>query len=396
MKINRFLLIAGFIATLAHAQVSTIAVLEIVPSGDMELKLSEYRHLTDELRARAREALPRSGYTVLTRDNILSLMPPDTEEAQCLAESCAVDIGRAIGAEYVTQGFVGEFSGMMTLTVELYEAISGNLLGSFVTESSTVMGLLKTIREKAPDLFKTISQTSSNKPTTQPTKQKKETENRSLNFSFQPSIRIGLNMAFMKLLILDEEYVDGDYIDVEKEIDTDNSIGFHAGITFDFPLVDIGIGIFSLQPGIIFTQKGGIWTDEYFEEGYYGDYSGKSEVTFSINYLEIPLVASLKIPINESLAVRANAGFYVAFGLFGTLKNEYTECYIDECESYSDEDDIFKDFKNLDYGLSFSGGVEINNFYVGVAYGLGLCNIFTENQAEVTNRSLSFTLGYNF
>ena len=135
--------------------VGTIAILEIVPNGEMELKLSEYRHLTDELRTKAREALP-SDYTILTRDNIMSLLPPDSDEAECLAESCAVDIGRAIGAEYVTSGLVGDFGGMFTLTVELYESISGNLLGSFVTESNDVMGLLSTIRGKAPDLFAKI------------------------------------------------------------------------------------------------------------------------------------------------------------------------------------------------------------------------------------------------
>jgi len=144
-----------FFASLSHA-VSTVAVLEIVPSGDMSLKLSEYRHLTDELRTIARNMLSSQNYAILTRDNILSLMPTDTEEAECLAESCAIDIGRAIGAEYVTQGFVGEFGGMLTLTVELYESMSGHLLGSFVTESGDVMGLLKTIRSKAPDLFARI------------------------------------------------------------------------------------------------------------------------------------------------------------------------------------------------------------------------------------------------
>ncbi|MCL2206700.1 MAG: hypothetical protein FWB90_01220 [Fibromonadales bacterium] len=149
-----------FLAAFAYAA-NTVAVLEIVPSGEMDLKLSEYRHLTDELRTRAREALPQGSYTILTRDNIMSLLPPDSEEAECLAESCAVEIGRAIGAEYVTQGFVGQFGGMMTLTVEFYESISGNLLGSFVTESKDVMGLLNTIREKAPDLFTRIPKSDS-------------------------------------------------------------------------------------------------------------------------------------------------------------------------------------------------------------------------------------------
>jgi len=145
-----------FFTSLSHA-VSTVAVLEIVPSGEMSLKHSEYRHLTDELRTIARNTLSSQNYAILTRDNILSLLPPDSEEAECLAESCAIDIGRAIGAEYVTQGFVGEFGGMLTLTVELYESMSGHLLGSFVTESGDVMGLLKTIRAKAPDLFNRIN-----------------------------------------------------------------------------------------------------------------------------------------------------------------------------------------------------------------------------------------------
>ena len=152
-----FLLFALLFATVAYSA-KTVAVLEITPVDEtVGLKIAEYRHLTDELRTRAREALPRD-YTVLTRDNIISLMPPDAEQADCLAESCAVEIGRAIGAEYVTQGFVGHFGEMLTLTVELYESMSGNMLGSFVTESNSIMGLLGTVREKAPSMFANVKQ----------------------------------------------------------------------------------------------------------------------------------------------------------------------------------------------------------------------------------------------
>jgi hypothetical protein len=134
-----------------------VAVLEIIPNNEnVNLEVSEFRHLTDELRMRARETLP-SSYSVLTRDNIMQLLPPDEEEAECFAQGYAVDIGRAIGAEYVTQGFVGNFAEMLTLTVELYESMNGNMLGSFVTESENAKGLLMTIREKAPGLFNRIS-----------------------------------------------------------------------------------------------------------------------------------------------------------------------------------------------------------------------------------------------
>ncbi|MDR2580785.1 MAG: hypothetical protein LBC85_07310 [Fibromonadaceae bacterium] len=158
------ILLIGVIGVQTHAQ--TLAVLEIIPSiEDANLTITEFRHLTDELRTQAREALPR-GYSVLTRDNIISLLPPEEEQAECLAESCAVVVGRAIGAEYVTQGFVGRFEGMFTLTIELYESMSGNMLGSFVTESENARGLLGTIRERAPGLFVRMVSLSEPSPTT--------------------------------------------------------------------------------------------------------------------------------------------------------------------------------------------------------------------------------------
>jgi hypothetical protein len=157
-KILLILLILGILVQTTSANI--LAVLEITPSAADEqpaLTIQEFRHLTDELRTQARNALPQN-YTILTRDNILQLLPPDEAERECLAEGCAVDVGRAIGAEYVTQGTIGNFQGMLTLTVELYESMTGNMLGSFVTESENAKGLLGTIREKAPALFEKLSE----------------------------------------------------------------------------------------------------------------------------------------------------------------------------------------------------------------------------------------------
>ena len=138
----------------------TLAVLEIIPKSDMEelkVNIQEMRHLTDELRRQAVLVISDKGYKVLTRDNIISLLPQDEEAQQCLAESCAVDIGRAIGAEFISQGGIGQFSGDLTLSIELYETMGGNLLGSIVMESPDVRGLLVAIREQAPALFARIA-----------------------------------------------------------------------------------------------------------------------------------------------------------------------------------------------------------------------------------------------
>jgi len=154
LKIRKFWLI--LILTMAQVihSAQTLAVLEIVPTAeDISVTLPEMRHLSDELRRQAVQALPSKDYAVLTRDNMFSLLPTDEAELECLAESCAVEIGRAIGAEYVSQGKIGYFGGDLSLSIELYETMGGKLLGSIVMESPDIKGLMNAIRTQAPGLF---------------------------------------------------------------------------------------------------------------------------------------------------------------------------------------------------------------------------------------------------
>jgi TolB-like protein len=135
--------------------VNNLAVLELLPNASVaeSIRIEESRHLTDELRRQAVMNLPKGEYSVLTRDNIIALMPPDEKEAECLAESCAIEIGRAIGVEYITQGVIGRFGSRLTISVELYETMSGKLLSSIVFESDDIDGLLAAIRSDAKPLF---------------------------------------------------------------------------------------------------------------------------------------------------------------------------------------------------------------------------------------------------
>jgi TolB-like protein len=146
-----------FLATAAFA-INNVAVLELIPKESVAemISIEESQHLTDELRRQAVITMPKGEYAVLTRDNLISLLPPDEKESECLAESCAVEIGRAIGAEYITQGTIGKFGKKLTISVELYETMSGKLLSSIVFESEDIEGLLGVIRNEAKPLFKNI------------------------------------------------------------------------------------------------------------------------------------------------------------------------------------------------------------------------------------------------
>jgi len=144
-------LITAAMLLLATANAATIAVLEItIAKDEVELSVDETMFLSDELRRQAARILPKD-YSVLTREKIISLIPEAAENLNSV-----IEIGRAIKSDYVTRGLIGKLGNLFTLTVELYETSSGNLLGDFAKESTELKGLLDAIRESSPDLFAKI------------------------------------------------------------------------------------------------------------------------------------------------------------------------------------------------------------------------------------------------
>jgi hypothetical protein len=136
-----------------------IAILEItVPEDneDIEIAVEETKFLTDEFRSQAVSVFPQDKYTVLTREGIIKLLPQNEEEIERLARAGAVEIGKALGVEYVAQGKINVFGDKLSLKIEFYECASGKLLGSFTGESDNATGFLGIIREKAPLMFDKI------------------------------------------------------------------------------------------------------------------------------------------------------------------------------------------------------------------------------------------------
>jgi len=180
-------------------------------------------------------------------------------------------------------------------------------------------------------------------------------------------VRAGLNLASVK--------------EDDKEVpEYGNIIGFHVGA-----IAYLGLNeLFYFQPGFFLSKKGAENSKE--ESGL------NVETTMSLWYLEIPLLASAKIDVND-LALRINAGPYLGFGITGDIESKV--------QGQSKSEEAFKkgNFKRLDFGLAFGGGVEFQNFYAGINYNLGLSNIADRednDDSDIYSRSLGFTLGYNF
>jgi len=151
-NLKYILITAMFLLSTANA--ATVAVLEIILSSDeeMDLTIEETKFLTDELRRQATILLQKK-HSVLTREEIISLVPQTAENL-----STAINIGKAIKSDYVTQGFIGKLGNLFTLTIELYETSNGKLLNYFVKETPDLKGLLDAIRENSPALFAKVTQ----------------------------------------------------------------------------------------------------------------------------------------------------------------------------------------------------------------------------------------------
>lgn len=74
-------------------------------------------------------------------------------------------------------------------------------------------------------------------------------------------------------------------------------------------------GWFSVRPGLMWSHKGGIL------EGYFGNEQIVSaRIPISLDFLEIPVMCALRIPIKQKFALTLKAGPYAAVGLYGKTK----------------------------------------------------------------------------
>lgn len=167
-------------------------------------------------------------------------------------------------------------------------------------------------------------------------------------------------------------------------IDYKWNAGFHIGTFIDVPFNDL----LSLEPGLLFSTKGMRYDEEL--EGV------KMKAVTNMYYLNIPVALKITENLGFGFKVYGLAGPYLGFGLFG--KNTYEALGVKTKEDIkwgSGEND---DFRTIDYGLTFGGGLEVNSIQFEISYDLGLANIAADqsNDLSIKNKVLRFTIGYRF
>lgn len=131
-----------------------------------------------------------------------------------------------------------------------------------------------------------------------------------------------------------------------------------------------------LESGLTYTEKGG--------RGYV---DGK-KFTYSLNYLEMPIVAKYRYEVDTDMSIQPFIGGYVAMGVGGKVKN-----FGDRTTTSSFSSNFFKRF---DGGLRLGCGFEYELIYAEAAYDLGLANISHDDFESSHNRCFYLNIGVNF
>lgn len=92
---------------------------------------------------------------------------------------------------------------------------------------------------------------------------------------------------------------------------SEHSIAYRIGPTAIIPIK----GWFSIRPGIMLSHKGGIL------DGYYGNEQiTAAKIPISLNFLEIPVMCVVRVPIFNKYGFILKAGPYVGIGMWGKTK----------------------------------------------------------------------------
>ena len=143
---------------------------------------------------------------------------------------------------------------------------------------------------------------------------------------------------------------------------------------------------FAIQPELLFTMKGSK------QKG--GNSGEEWKKTVSLNYLEIPILARVKLPIENGGSLYS--GFALAMKLSGKSNTKF------EATGESVDEDI-EDIKSPDLGLVFGWGWDsffdelVKGLRLELRLTLGLMRIDdSEEKADLKNKVLSVMLGYSF
>lgn len=157
-----------------------------------------------------------------------------------------------------------------------------------------------------------------------------------------------------------------------------SKLGFQLGGVYRLQIVS-QIPLF-IEPGLMLQFKGGKLSDDGIET--------KANLT----YLEIPVLLTYRLQINDVWTIQPAFGPFFALGVSGKIK--------ESGNGDSHSEDLFGEdgyARRGDVGIKIAAGALIKNtYYIGIGYDASFVNINKDSGLKVRNGSFNITAGYYF
>ncbi len=108
-------------------------------------------------------ALPPQRFGVLTRENLLALLGPDRDLADCTGD-CEIETARRVGADLVVTGEVVRFGAGLRVVLKLHDARTAALVATERASAHTVEGLERPVEAAGRRLFARLGAPSDARP----------------------------------------------------------------------------------------------------------------------------------------------------------------------------------------------------------------------------------------
>ncbi len=162
------------------------------------------------------------------------------------------------------------------------------------------------------------------------------------------------------------------------DLDSNAKVGYKIGGGMEYAFDKM----WSLQTSLFLSSKG------VKADGWY-DSNNNVDVTINQVYLEVPVMAALRMPIDEKINLVLSAGPYLAYGIGGKISAE-SGGITESMNTFGDDA-----LDRFDAGLGYGVAGEFGKIVVGLDGQFGLVKVASESGAP-KNINFSLTLGYKF
>ena len=151
-------------------------------------------------------------------------------------------------------------------------------------------------------------------------------------------------------------------------------------------------GIFSIQPELVFSQKGYRYKEDAPEYN-----------TFVSNYLELPVMMEVGIPLGNSVQLFADLGPNVSYLL--SAREKVFDLHTNQFSTQEVDFSLRDELERLDFGVNLGGGFSFrfrrSKITFDARYNIGFNDIMEVDSPQAAfelakNRVTNFAIGYSY